>query len=297
MQKITPFLWFDSQAEEAANFYVSLFKNSKILNTTRYQGGKELEAISGKKDGSVMSVEFELAGQHFSALNGGPVFKFNPSISFTVECKTEEEIEGLWAKLSPEGKVLMALDKYPFSKKYGWVQDKYGVSWQLILNEVPQRIRPFLMFTGTQFGKAEEAMKFYCSVFKDSKINDVFRAGPGEPEKEGTISHATFQLAGQPFMTMESSFDHKFAFNEAISLVVHCETQQEVDHFWDKLSEGGDPKAQQCGWLKDKFGVSWQVVPNIMPKLFSGPNAQKVTHAMLQMKKLDIKILEEAAKS
>jgi len=294
MQKITQFLWFNDQAEEAANFYVSLLKNSKILNTTRYQG-KEVEKVSGRKSGSVMTVEFELTGQRFTAINGGPIFTFNPSISFTLECKTEEEIDKLWAALSRDGKVLMALDKYPFSKKYGWLQDKYGLSWQLILTEVQQKITPFLMFAGAQFGKAEEAMKFYCSVFKDSKINDIFRAGPGEPEKEGTLSHATFQLNGQPFMAMESSAPHKFTFNEAVSLVVNCDTQEEVDHFWDKLSEGGDPKAQQCGWLKDKYGVSWQIVPTVMGKLMSGPNGEKVTNAMLKMKKLDIKALQEAA--
>lgn len=300
MQKITPFLWFSNQAEEAANFYVSVFKNSKILSVTRYQGGKELEEISGRKEGSVMTVEFKLDGQHFSALNGGEVFKFTPAVSFTVECETAEELDALWAKLAEGGQVLMELGEYPFSKKYGWVQDKYGLSWQLILTGKPQSIKPFLMFIGANFGKAEEAMNFYCSIFKDAKINDVFRAGPGEPEKEGTVSHATFQLNGQPFMAMESSYDHKFTLTEAISFVINCDTQEEVDHYWNKLTESGDAKAQQCGWLKDKYGVSWQVVPKALNELMSSKDpgvAQKVTHAMLQMKKLDIKALEAAAKS
>ncbi len=294
MQKITPFLWFNDQAEEAANFYVSAFKNSKILNTTRYQG-KEVEKVSGRPEGSVMTVEFELCGQRFSALNGGPVFTFTPAVSFTVECETAQEVDELWAKLSDGGKALMELGEYPFSKKYGWIQDKYGVSWQLILNEVPQKISPFIMFIGAQLGKAEEAMKFYCSVFPDSKIVNIFRAGPGELEKEGTISHAVFLLNGQQFMALESGLDHKFTITEATSFVINCDTQEEVDRYWDKLTEGGDPKAQQCGWLKDKYGVSWQVVPTEISKIFSGPNGEKATAAMLKMKKLDIQALRRAA--
>lgn len=299
MQKISPFLWFDDQAEEAANFYVPLFKNSKILNTARYQGGKDLEEVSGKKEGTVMTVEFELCGQHFTALNGGPVFKFNPSISFAVACETEQEIDELWAKLMAGGTEMMPLQQYPFSKKFGWVQDKYGVSWQLNLTEIPQQVIPYLTFVGGNYGKAEEAMNYYCSIFKNSKVEEIHKAGPGEPDPEGSVSHARFRLEGQNFMIMESAMkEHKFTFNEAISFVVSCDNQEEVDHFWNTLSEGGDPKAQQCGWLKDKYGVSWQIVPTaIMGKLMSGPNGQKVTSAMLKMKKLDIKALEEAAQS
>ncbi len=159
MQKITPCLWFDNQAEEAANFYVSIFKNSKIGNIARY--GKEGYEIHGREAGTVMTVDFELEGQKFTALNGGPVFKFN----------------------------------------------------------------------------------------------------------------------------------------EAISFVVHCETQKEVDYYWEKLSEGGDERAQQCGWLKDKYGVSWQIVPEILSELVGDPaseKSQRAMKAMLQMKKIDIKALKQA---
>lgn len=296
MPKISPFLWFNDQAEAAANFYVSLFKNSQIGFVARFQG-KEVEKVSGRPDGSVMTVMFQICGMNFTALNGGPVFTVNPSISFAVNCETEAEIDGLWAKLMDGGKALMPLQEYPFSKKFGWVQDKFGVSWQLILTETEQKITPYLAFVGGNYGRAEEAMNLYCTIFKNSKIGDIHRAGPGEPEPEGTISHATFQLDGQDFMILESKIDHKFAFNEAISFVVDCADQNEVDYFWEKLSEGGDPAAQQCGWLKDKFGVSWQVVPSIMGKLMGGPNGEKVTNAMLKMKKIDIHALEEAAKS
>ena len=159
MQKISPCLWFDDEAEEAANFYVSVFKGSKIGDVTRY--GKEGYEIHGKEAGTVMTVEFEIEGQKFLALNGGPIFKFN----------------------------------------------------------------------------------------------------------------------------------------EAISFQVHCEIQEEVDHYWEKLSEGGDKKAQVCGWLKDKYGLSWQIVPTILPKMLKDKDtekSQRVMKAMLQMHKLDVQTLIKA---
>ncbi len=298
MQKISPCLWFDSEAEEAANFYVSLFKKSKKskVGTISHYVGKEVEKVSGKKEGTVVTVEFTLCGLNFTGLNAGPIFKFNPSISFAVSCETEKEIDELWEKFSPEGKVLMPLEKYPFAKKFGWIQDKYGVSWQLILNETPQKITPYLMFTLDNFGKCEEAMKFYCSVFKDSKMKDMHKARAGEPEKEGTVSHATFQLAGQDFMAMESSKGHKFTFSEAISLMVDCKDQEEVDYYWNKLTADGG-KESQCGWLYDKYGVSWQIVPSVLNKLMTDKNLKKAeatTNAMLKMKKLDMKALQDA---
>jgi len=159
MQKITPCLWFENQAEEAANFYTYIFKNSKIGNITRY--GKEGYEIHGREEGTVLTVDFEIEGQLFTALNGGPVFKFN----------------------------------------------------------------------------------------------------------------------------------------EAISFVVHCKNQKEVDYYWEKLTEGGDEKAQQCGWLKDKYGVSWQIVPDVLSELVGDPTSEKsqrAMKAMLQMKKIDIEGLKKA---
>jgi len=127
MQKITPFLWFDSQAEEAANFYVSVFNNSKVMSITHY--GNEGTEITGQPAGSVMTVEFQIEGQNFVALNGGPAFKFTEAISFVVDCETQEEVDELWNKLSA----------VPESEQCGWLKDKYGLSWQIIprvLNEL-----------------------------------------------------------------------------------------------------------------------------------------------------------------
>ncbi|HEX9061150.1 MAG TPA: VOC family protein [Clostridia bacterium] len=293
MQKITPCLWYDNQAEEAANFYTSAFNDSRIINVTHY--GDQGADISGKPAGTVMTVAFELDGTEFTALNGGPYFSFTPSISFFVSCENEKEINELWEKFVPGGMILMELGKYPFSERFGWVQDKFGVSWQLSLARYRQKITPFLMFSGDQFGKAEEAINFYISLFSNSSIDRIERYLKGEEEPEGTVKHASFLLDGQAFMAIESSMEHQFTFTEAISLFVSCETQDEIDILWEKLSHGGEKV--QCGWLKDRFGVSWQIVPDVLGEMLSDPDpekSQRVMQAMLQMKKIDIAGLRRA---
>jgi len=299
MQKITSNLWFDSQAEEAAKLYTSLFKNSRIGKTTRY--GKAGFEIHHQPEGKVMTIEFELEGQGFIGLNGGPVFKFTPAISFLVACQTKEEVEALWEKLSAGGTALMELGEYPFSEKYGWTQDRYGLSWQMMAmgdRKITQKIIPTLMYVGAVRGRAEEAVNLYASVFHNSKVGDILRYGKDEaPDREGTIKHAAFTLEGQEFAAMESAYDHKFTFNEAISFLVRCESQAEIDYYWDKLTPGGDPQAQICGWLKDKFGVSWQVTPTVLEEMLQDPDQEKVervTNAFLKMKKFDIGELRKA---
>lgn len=289
MQKIVPYLWFNDNAEEAVNFYTSLFKNSRAGSVLRYG-----EAGPGP-EGAVMTVTFYLHGQEFVALNGGPQFTFTPAISFFVNCETQQEIDELWEKLSDGGSVLMELGTYPFSEKFGWVADKFGVSWQLNLASRAQKIVPFLMYVGKQHGKAEEAIKFYISLFKDSGILNINRYGPGQQEPEGTVMHAAFSLAGQEFMAMDSSLEHHFTFTEAISFLVNCETQQEIDELWEKFSGGGE--TGECGWLKDKYGVSWQIVPTVLIEMLQDKDpakAKSVTQALFQMKKLDIKTLQAA---
>jgi predicted 3-demethylubiquinone-9 3-methyltransferase (glyoxalase superfamily) len=295
MKNISPFLWFDDNAEEAVNFYTSIFKNSKNGNVVRYD--ETGAAAANRPAGSAMTVPFEIAGQKFTVLNGGPVFKFTPAVSFFVNCETEKEIDDLWDKLSKGNqKIFWQLQKYPFSEKYGWIIDKFGVSWQLILSKSALKINPFLSFFGKQYGKAEEAINFYISVFKDSGINRMERYSREEEKTEGTLKHASFYINGQEFIAMESSKDLG-SFNESISFVISCENQEEVDYYWEKLSEGGDEKAQQCGWLKDKYGLSWQVVPLALFELLSDPDpvkSKRVMETMLQMKKIDIEDLKKA---
>jgi predicted 3-demethylubiquinone-9 3-methyltransferase (glyoxalase superfamily) len=246
-------------------------------------------------EGKVLTGVFELAGQRFMALDGGPAFKFTPAVSFFVNCETEKEIDQLWARLSDGGSVLMPFQQYPFSEKFGWLNDQYGLSWQLNLGARKQKITPFLLFVGEQHGKAEEAMQFYTSLFENSRIEHVAHYGAGENGEEGTVQHAVFQLNGQEFMAMDSNLEHAFTFSEATSFYVECESQDEVDYFWNKLS--AVPEAEQCGWLKDQYGISWQIIPTALPELLNDPDPEKsrsVMEAMLQMKKIDIAGLEKA---
>lgn len=289
MQKIQPFLWFDNQAVEAARFYTSLFPNSRIKTTVDYDdpGPSMHETLT--------VVEFQLAGLDVTAMNAGPEFSFTPAVSFFVACDSEGEIDALYEKLS-EGGVMMPLQAYPFSEKFAWVADRYGLSWQLNLASDVQKITPFLMYVGDQSGKAEEAMQFYTSVFPDSAIESVNRFGPGSGEPEGNVSHGRFRLHGQPFMAMDSSLEHNFTFTEAISLYVDCETQEEVDELWGKLTADGGEESQ-CGWLKDRYGVSWQIIPRILIELQQDEDpekARRVTEAMYQMQKIEIDELKRA---
>jgi predicted 3-demethylubiquinone-9 3-methyltransferase (glyoxalase superfamily) len=289
MQKITPHLWFDKEAKEAADFYVSTFPKSKIKNTV---------VIHNTPSDSVDIVTFELLGMEFQAISAGPLFKFNPSVSFHVICKTKEEVDELWNKLSQGGQVLMELGAYPFSERYGWVQDQYGLSWQIIYSrgaDGTQKITPAILFVGGVCGKAEEAIRFWASVFPASKVDTVLHYGKGEePDKEGTLKFASFSLFNQEFVAMDSAYDHHFEFNEAISFIVNCESQAEIDTYWKKLS--AVPEAEQCGWLKDKFGLSWQVVPVGMDEMLQGNDRERidrVTQAILVMKKIDMVKLQE----
>lgn len=284
LQKISPFLWFDNKAEEAMNFYTTVFKNSEIIN--KRPG----------PDGKIMTGTFTLNGFEFMALNAGPMFSFSPAVSFFVTCETEQETDRLWQVLSGGGKVLMELGKYPFSEKYGWLEDKFGVSWQLmVLTDSPQAISPSLLFVGEQHGKAEEAIKFYTSLFPGSAVKDMERYTEEDQDETGTIKYASFTLNGQNFLAMDSGFAHQFAFTPAISFFVKCNTQQEIDDYWEKLSSGG--QKQRCGWLQDKFGVSWQIIPPVLGDMLGDPDKEKskrVMDAMLKMEKIIIKDLESA---
>lgn len=289
MQKIVPHLWFDREAKEAAEFYTSVFDNSRVTS---------VNTMENTPSGTVDVVTFDLAGQTFTAISAGPRFKFNPSVSFLVACDSSSEVDQLWAQLSAGGQALMELGSYPFSERYGWTKDRYGVSWQVMLirdQPIVKKITPALLFVGPVTGKAEEAINFYVSLFGDSRVSHVMRYGRGDPEPEGTVRYASFELEGQQFAAMDSALEHGFNFNEAISLMVYCEDQREIDYYWERLS--AVPQAEACGWLKDKFGLSWQVVPRRMDEMMqSGDRAavNRMTQAFLKMKKFDVAALERA---
>lgn len=297
MQKIVPHLWFDTQAKEAAAFYVAAFPNSKITSST---------VLKNTPSGDCDVLTFTLSGHDFMAISAGPYFKINPAISFilnfdpSTDKKAAEHLQKLWDTLIEGGTALMPLQAYPFSKRYGWVQDRYGVSWQLMLTDPTGEPRPFitpsLMFAGNNTNKAEEAVQFYLEVFKDAKLGNLARypADTG-PAKKGSVMFADFMLEHQWFGAMDSGVEQPFDFTEAVSLLINCDTQKEIDYYWQKLS--AVPQAEQCGWLKDKFGVSWQVSPTALGKMTSRGTPQqiaRVTKAFLKMKKFDIAKLEAA---
>jgi len=290
MQKIVPHLWYDKEAKEAALFYVSLFEKSKLVSTKVIKNPPPF--------GDAEIVSFELAGQQFMAISAGPYFKFNPSISLMVACSTSKEVDRMWEALSKGGTELMALGEYPFSKRYAWVQDRYGLSWQLMLvdgGQEVQKITPNLLFSDGSCGKAEEAIRYYAGVFENSEIGQISRYAEGEAQSvKAKVNYAAFKLDGVALSAMDNGYDVDYTFNEAFSLIVNCRDQKEIDYFWEKLS--AVLEAEQCGWCKDQFGVSWQVVPSTWEEILFGGSeeqVQRVTEAFLKMKKFDLKALEK----
>ncbi|MGH2552341.1 MAG: VOC family protein [Chitinophagaceae bacterium] len=272
---IFPCIWFDGNAKEAAVFYSSHIRNSAITFE------------------SPMVVLFELNGKKFMGLNGGPKFTINPSISLFILCESINETNELWNKLMEGGKAMMPLDKYPWSERYGWVKDKFGLTWQVSVvykEGDQQQITPSLLFTDKQFGRAEEAINFYTSVFKDSGVDPLIHYPEGDANA-GKVMYSEFRINQYPLIAMDGPGEHAYTFNEAISLVVNCDSQQEIDYYWEKLTAGGGQESM-CGWLKDKFGVSWQIVPSTIGELMSDPErAARVMPEILKMKKLDMEKL------
>jgi len=289
MQKITPHIWFNTQAKEASEFYKAVFPDSK----TNFS-----YIMEDTPSGIVDVIGVQLLDFDFVFISAGPIFTPNASISFMVLCEIAEEVEKYWEQFSESAKILMPLDKYDFSEKYGWLEDKFGVSWQFILSGGPvtQKIIPSLLFVGELCGKAKEAAEHYTSIFKKSELRTLYPYGPEQKENNPEhIMYGDFKLEDVLISVMDSGLQHNFAFNEGISLIVNCETQEEVDYYWQKLS--ADPKSEQCGWLKDKFGVSWQVVPVMLDQLYAEGDKVKnanLTQALLEMKKFDIAELEAA---
>lgn len=292
MIRIVPHLWYDKEAREAALFYTGIFEDSKILDTA---------VIENTPSGDAEMVSFQLEGQPFTAISAGPFFQFNPSISFMVMCSSAEEVDAKYKALSEGGSDLMPLGEYPFSKRYAWVQDRYGLSWQLMFvdgYEGGQKITVNFLFSNGECGKAEEAVTYYTGLFNNSKVDMISRYGEGEAtDRRAKVNYAGFRLDGIQFAAMDHGYGADFTFNEAFSLIVSCKGQKEIDYFWDRLS--AVPEAEQCGWLKDRFGVSWQIVPDFMDEVMyhgSAEEKRRVTEAFLKMKKFDLKALEQARK-
>jgi predicted 3-demethylubiquinone-9 3-methyltransferase (glyoxalase superfamily) len=292
MNKIIPHLWFDTQALEAARFYVSLFEDSKIDGTT---------VIKNTPSGDCDFVNFTLAGHTFSAISAGPNFTLNPSISITVVFDDPQKLREVYDKLGDGGEELMPLQEYPFCSVYGWIQDRFGLSWQLMLldkGDITHTIIFSFLFSQDHNGLSEEASRYYIETFNEGKINMLEYYKSNEVEAHNArVKYLNFELAGQNFLAMDNAFEADFDFNEGFSFMVMCDDQAEVDYYWERLSH--IPEAEQCGWCKDRFGVSWQIVPsNWEDTLFSGTEQEqaRVVEAFLQMKKFDLDLLEQARK-
>lgn len=290
MQKITPFLWFEKNMKEVTDFYISVFPGTAV------KGGGELD---NTPSGTVQMVTLNIFGMNFDLMTAGPYLTFNPTVSFIISCDSLEEVDMLWNKLSVTGKVLMELSNYPFAEKYGWVQDPYGVSWQIMFSstmKAPHKVIPTLMFAGGVCGRAEEAGNFYTSVFRDSKINYSMKYDGSEPVDDirAKVKHSSITIEDFTLALMDSGRKSPLTFAQGISFIVNCENQEEVDYYWEKLTDGG--QEVQCGWLNDKFGFPWQIVPKAMGRMMTeGTKEQitRVTEAFMKMKKFDIKTLED----
>ncbi|KMQ64743.1 3-demethylubiquinone-9 3-methyltransferase [Chryseobacterium angstadtii] len=280
---IFPCILYNGDARKSADFYCGIF-NGKITVETP------------------VVINIELFGQKIMLLNG-PQQEKNASVSFMIICDTEDEIQKYWEQLKEGGGVLMELDSYPWSKKYGWVRDQYGVTWQLFLGEKAsdQKLVPTLMFIHGNNGKAVEAMEFYTRIFPNSDIGNIsrYKEGGETGENPENVMHAHFMVDDYSLFCMDSSSDYEFDFNEGISMVVMTDGQEETDYFWESLSsEGGSEEV--CGWVKDKYGLSWQIFPKQSMQLINDSDqdkVQKVLQAIMKMKKIIIKDLEEAYNS
>ena len=274
-------LWFNQTAKNAVNFYKNTFGDLEIEHTEYYtKAGSEIHQQS---EGTVMTISFKLWNQDFIALNGNSMFKHSPSFSNFVYVKSTADLDKIWNQLTVDGTIRMPLNEYPWSKKYGWVADQYGVEWQLMLSEGENKIVPAILFVDSLYGKGQQALDFYLKSFPVSKLI----------AKEITDEHilfSQFKLYNQEFILMEGAGAHGHVFSESYSIVLNCETQAEIDQFWTQLTMNGGQKGP-CGWLKDSFGISWQVVPkdlSLWLKEAPQNKKEKLLAKLMDMEKLNI---------
>lgn len=295
MQKIIPSIWCSGNADEMAEFYSAALPAARIAQTEKYPS-EGLPEFQRSMAGKTITIDLEVGRYRLNLLNGGDEFAPNPSISFMLDFDgtrgdegddARAELDRTWAMLADDGEVMIPLGEYPYSPWYGWVQDRFGVSWQLMLANPGGAPRPpvvpSLMFCGANQNRADDALTTYAEVFGGTRGTTAAYAEPTGPAGAGAVMFGDVELAGQWFAAMDSGTEQDFTFSEGISLIVQCDSQDEIDRFWNVLSQ--DPAAEQCGWCRDAFGVSWQVVPKNIGELLKAPGAFP---AMLQMKKIVI---------
>lgn len=283
-QRITPNIWCDHAAEEAGAFYASVFDRTTSRVVARYpvDGLPEFQrSFAGKP----LTVDVEIDGYRITLINAGSEFAPNPAISFLLSVdprRFDDEnaarawINRTWTRLGEDGLVLMDIGEYFFSGLYGWVEDRYGVSWQLKLMdrdaEPAPLITPMLVFGGPVRNRSQEAIGLYGELLPPSGITRQVEYPVTEPPHvDEPIIYSEFLLAGQRFAAFDSPVDRDFTFTPGFSLQIDCDGQEKIDRIWEALS--AVPQAEQCGWLVDRFGVSWQVVPANLGELMQRPNA------------------------
>ena len=276
--KFAPCLLVDNQVEEMTELYTKVFENGKPLKTLYF-----LEDAHGKI-GDILTQSVQLANQEFILLNGGPEFKATPSISYMVTCTSETQLQVLWQELSEGGKLLMNLAIYPGVGQFGWLEDRFGISWQFSLDQSSssQKITPCFMFSGEQYGNASRAVAEWIEVFQSGEILEHYS------NEDLTTKLAKFTLHQQEFMAMDSAVDHDFTFSLANSFYVYCENQKEIDRLWTAITSKGTE--MPCGWMGDRFGVAWQTVTRDMDTMLDRKNLTKalaVTQAVYGMMKID----------
>lgn len=300
-QKVVPNIWFTRNAREAGEFYANAFENASA-SVDAYYPKEGLPDFQQEFAADVLTVSLVISGFHFTLINAGDEFSPNPAISFMLNFDpllfdgdaelARASLDRLWARLSDGGVVLMPLGEYPFSAHYGWVQDRYGVSWQLMLTDPAGDPRPFilptLLFSGDAQNRAQEAVQHYLKVFEGMTEGAelgalVLYAEQHGPAHAGAVQFSDFRLGEQWFVAMDSGVAQPFMFSPGVSFEVSCDDQPEIDHYWNALS--AVPEAEQCGWLTDRFGVSWQIVPANIGELMQRPGAYE---KLLVMKKLVI---------
>ena len=277
-QVITPAIWCDGTADEAAQFYTDVFRDASIA-----------EQAPG------LAATVSIHGFRLSLINGGNQYAPNPSIScilnfdpllFGGEEQARAYLDELYERLSTGG-VLMELGEYPFSPRYAWVRDRFGMTWQLMLTDPDGDPRPFVipsfMFGGTNHAHAEEATDAWIALFDNARRGALYRYEEGGPLDAGTVMFTDFTLRGTWMAATDSGTFHDFTFTPGVSIIVSCRDQEEIDRYWAGLS--AVPEAERCGWCIDRWGVSWQVVPhNIAELMADAATRDKILH----MGKIDL---------
>lgn len=266
-----PCIWFDNNAKEAVAFYQSVFRNTELLGET-----------------SVVST-LAIEGTKFMFMNGGNDYQPGPAVSYFVYCGGDEEIERLYKTLSENGTIMMPLGKYEWTSKYAFISDRFGVAWQLDIDPInsAQKIVPTFLFANNKMLQIKSAINFYSSVFPKSRVLLEAPYPENSNLPEHTVLFAQFKLNDFLFNATSSNRSHDFDFTRGNFFTIECETQEEIDHYWDKLGENGH--YDSCGWLADQYSISWRIIPSILPQLMRDTDkAQRIAEVILSSQKIEI---------